>query len=104
MNEPMKLACFCFWFIINSSSSSWTKDSNKVKNKADDKKHKFQTTVLRENKKHDADEQLKEIEARGIRNTRLNDHIEPQGRGSHKKSYESFSHLTAFLLLVGTQL
>ena len=48
MNEQMKLACSCFWVIINSPSSSRTKDSNKVKNKADEKKHKFETTVLRE--------------------------------------------------------
>ena len=62
MNEPMKQTCCCFWFIINSSSSNLTKDSNKVKIKADDKKHKFQTTVLRE-QENDADEQLKEFEA-----------------------------------------
>ena len=61
VNEPIKLACSCFWVFINSSSSSRTKDSNKVKNKADDKKHKLQMTVLRE-QEHDAEEQLKEIE------------------------------------------
>ena len=48
MNELMKLACSCFWVIINSSSSSRTKDSNNLKNKGDDKKHKFEMTVLRE--------------------------------------------------------
>ena len=48
MNELMKLACSCFCVIINSSSSVRTKDSNNVKNKADDKNYKFERTVLRE--------------------------------------------------------